>query len=77
MVENAASTQGGEVMPVAMPVAMLTGCSEQSTQRNATDGRNVRHQDPEKSSSVPDRAEPVDNGEAVQQFIHEHALEVA
>lgn len=49
-------------MPEAMPGAMLAGCSEQTTQRNATDERNVRVQDSPKSSSVPDPRKPVDNG---------------
>ena len=49
-------------MPAAMPGAMLAGCSEQTTQRNATDERNVRLQDSPKSSSVPDPRKPVDNG---------------
>jgi len=53
-------------MPQAMPGAMLGGCSEQSTQRNATDKRNERLQDPSKSSQVPDPRTPVDNEDSRQ-----------
>jgi hypothetical protein len=56
-------------MPEAMPHAMLNGCLEQSTQRNATDERNVRHQDSPKSSSVPDAGKPVESGFAFAEFI--------
>ena len=48
-------------MPEAMPGAMLAGCSEQTTQRNATNERNARLQDNQKSSSVGDPRTPVDN----------------
>lgn len=52
-------------MPEAMHVAMLNGCSEQTTQRNATDERNARLQDNQKSSSVGDPRTPVDNRDFV------------
>lgn len=51
-------------MPGAMLQAMLDDQSEQSTQRTQQTERNVRLQDPSKSSSVPDAAEPVDNGKS-------------
>lgn len=52
-----------------MPQAMLTSCPEQSTQRNATNERNARHQDTHKSSSVPDRRTPVDNRKSSGQAV--------
>lgn len=48
-------------MPGAMPDAMLGNHAEQTTQRNATDERNVRLQDSPKNPSVPDPGKPVDN----------------
>lgn len=52
-------------MPGAMPQAMPAKGVEQTTQRNATDERNVRLQAHQKSSSVGDRRTPVDNEEGV------------